>query len=64
VQIRTYPYRAWVLNQLNKPKRVLFTEANNLPSRYDQGDLTKKGKVYALADIFPSKEAALTKAGL
>lgn len=58
MEIRTYPYRAWVLNQMGKPKRVTFVEAANLPSRKDAGDVTRKGKIYALASIFSSKEEA------
>lgn len=56
MEIRTYPYRAWVLNQMGKPKSVLFVERAGLPSRRDLGDVTNKGKIYPIDKIFPTKE--------
>lgn len=61
MEIRKYPYRAYVINQMGKPKSVLFVRASGLPSRYDQGDVTNKGKTYPLDHIFRTKEDA-TKA--
>lgn len=58
MEIRAYPYRAWVLNQMGKPKQVTFVEAAGMPSRKDAGDVTSKGKTYPLTSIFASKEEA------
>jgi hypothetical protein len=62
MKIRAYPYTAWVLNQLDQPKRVKFYEAASSPGRFNLGDVAKKGKVYLLCEIFPTKEAALLAA--
>ena len=62
MEIRTYPYRAWVLNQNNIPKRVEFVERTDSISHIDHGDTTRKGRRYAKEDIFYTKEAAEAKA--
>lgn len=60
MQIRTYPYTAWVINQMNKPKRVTFIGPIGLPGKYDPGDVaSRRKKAYALKDIYPTREAAL-----
>ena len=59
MEIRTYPYDAWVLNQHGLPKKVRLYGPTGLPGKGDTGDMAKKGKVYLLADLYPSKETAL-----
>ena len=59
MELRTYPYDAWVLNQHGLPKKVRLYGPTGLPGKGDTGDMAKKGKVYLLADLYPSKETAL-----
>lgn len=62
MEIRTYPYNGWVLNQLNVPKRVRFGGAGGVPGITDVSDVTLAGKHYHLSAIFPTKAAAQAKA--
>ena len=55
---RTYPYQGWVLTPAFKPKKVTLTARYGYASQ-DYGDLTDSSKLYALSEIFPSKEAAI-----
>ena len=57
---RTYPYQGWVLTHTFKPKEVTLTARYGYASQ-DYGDLTDSNKLYALSEIFPSKEAAITE---
>lgn len=56
---RTYPYKAWTLLPSFKPVEVELVGRYASYSHQDYGDRTAKGKVYALGDIFLSKENAI-----
>lgn len=56
---RIYPYLGWVLTPSFKPKQVTLITKYGY-GQTDYGDLTEAHKLYALDEIFPTKEEAIT----
>lgn len=55
---RTYPYKAWVIQPSGKLKEVELVKL-----RYFDWDCAQSGKVYHIAELHPTKDAAIA-AGL
>lgn len=56
---RIYPRQVWVLQPSMKPIEVTVVKGYSSWNRVDYGDITEKGKIYPLSDIFPTKDAAI-----
>lgn len=59
--MKTYPYKAWILQPSFKPVEVVFEKKYECFGGYEYGDLTIAGKLVHRGDIFESKDSAIAE---
>jgi hypothetical protein len=56
---RTYPYAAWVLKPSFRPAQVTLVREYDSCQYANTWDVAESGKLYALSELFPTKESAI-----